>query len=185
VDTLELIRSGKGKIPRPPSELVKEISNLAGWLASSSLTMSETAKDIGDYVKVYANVRGVYLVKSLQPLAAQASDQRRLESKSSSAFINLTTWLVHFLNAERNFAEIVFSPKNVQSIESSLDGALSSPLDLFLETGNTLLAQIKRSNGRSDFSLVFLLFDVLEFWSAKREELGTALDVRKVFRITH
>ncbi|KAJ3371109.1 Exocyst complex component 7 [Allomyces arbusculus] len=171
VDTLDLIRSQKDVLPTPNSTDLRRLSELATWLSSVPTDPSAPpqAEDLSDFTRVYVQVRGAYLTKSLQPVAAQAGDQRR---QSSGGFIQLTTWLERYLRAERALATQLLPQRAI----AVLDATATPVLDLYLEVGQALLTQLKRANGRADFSLVFVLFDVLEFWGVKRDEFGTVLD---------
>ncbi|KAI9183707.1 exocyst complex component exo70 [Blastocladiella emersonii ATCC 22665] len=186
LDFMELIRSGRTEAPTPPPADVKRISELATWLANTAASGAAPAtpaaaaadpnSDMADYAHVYTAVRGSYMQRSLAPPASASGESRsRIETKASAIFVQRTQWLARFLGVERALVEAMFFHPRKRS--EVLDAAAGPAVSAFLAAGESLLAQMTRSNGRSDTSHVFVLFDVLEFWSAKRDELGAVFDM--------
>ncbi|KAI9216767.1 Cullin repeat-like-containing domain protein [Blastocladiella britannica] len=185
--------SGLPAIPTPMPADVRRVTDLATWLAASPAGASSAAEgtdpatssisggsavgDPSDYAAVYVQVRGSYMQRSLAPLAAAAGDPRaRAEAKAAAAFVQLTSWLAALVNAETPLVSSVFPHASPRGCAAIVEQTAAAAVGAFLAAGDALLAQIKRSGGKSDAGQIVVLFEVLEFWSKRRDELGGIFD---------
>jgi exocyst complex protein 7 len=160
-DVLASVATG---IELPDAALMERISGLSAWLAKIPVPFDPESHPR----RTYPQIRSVYLVRSLQPLAGiAATDVKRC----SAVFMQLIEAFSALLEVEHKVLE---SALEIETPDI-WGGTVAPAVAQVVETGENVLQIIKR---RNDFSLIFMLFDVLEFWSVKREKLVSHLTVR-------
>ncbi|KAJ1517540.1 Exocyst complex component 7 [Coelomomyces lativittatus] len=152
------------RLENPPpytAESIQTIAHLATWLAACPVPLDPENKPETTYV----HVRSVFLTNSLTPLTESTLEDAL--KKVSASFILLVTWLHKLLHSERDVMQRVLGP---QVSTRAWESLITSAFELVIETGKKVLSLVKKKN---DFSLVFVLFDVLEFWSVQRDIIST------------
>ena len=184
-----LARSFLTDPPSIPQDTMRQLSDMASYLMAAS-------SDVADISKTYSDVRASYLTRSMQPLASastidkdrsRASDDissvgapRSTEpastyKKGTAGYIDFTKWLLRILQVERK--QIAAMIDNQKVALKTYELTVAPVTDQYIETGETILAKVKRNTGKHDFLDIFLLFDVLENVNKNRRDVDEVFGV--------
>ncbi|KAJ3077109.1 Exocyst complex component 7 [Podochytrium sp. JEL0797] len=149
-------------LPRISEHDLEELVLLTGQLAPLDRIVSE-GSDVYEHVKEYSSVRGVYLVKSLAPLAASSSASVRTNAstisyvKGSSPFIAYTLYYLRMCKVEKAFIQkLILKPQAQSCFLQTIEVAM----EVYSETAESMIARVKRSIQKKEYIDLFMLIDV-------------------------
>ncbi|KAL7752873.1 exocyst complex component exo70 [Sorochytrium milnesiophthora] len=184
---IEPQRLNRSDAPDPPSippEVLRQLADLSAYLIAAS-------SDVADISKTYSDVRASYLTRSMQPLASASTvdkergragdnvvagtDPSATYKKGTAGYIDFTKWLLRILQVEKKQIMALFDNQKIALKTYEL--TVSAVMDLYIETGETILAKVKRNTGKHDFLDIFLLFDVLENINKNRRDVADVFEL--------
>ncbi|KAI8338040.1 Cullin repeat-like-containing domain protein [Chlamydoabsidia padenii] len=140
----------------PSSTAMRQLSQLATYIATSVTEIGYTV----DFTKPYADIRSIYMQKSLAPLSqsVQSSEKHKGISyeKGSSEFLKYMECFVKMVKSECAFSRKILGNASQRTI--ALKATLAPPLAEFVAAGRQLVAIAKRL----PYSESVFVFDILE-----------------------
>ncbi|KAI9197159.1 Cullin repeat-like-containing domain protein [Polychytrium aggregatum] len=125
---------------------------------------------VTQYVKIFSDIRSSYLQKSMQPLAtASNTPDKKLTvyQKGSGAYITYFRCLLKVMKAERDAVTRLFPKAQAPKIFQTV---ITPMVDTFIDSGESMMARLKRCIQKSEFQDIFLLLDLVETMTLLRKE---------------
>lgn len=146
------------EIPPVDQQTLKKIKDLSTWM----LNLPHSVDAENHPGKIYSQIRCAYLLRCLTPLAPN-SDVKRC----APLFIHTISLASSLLREERKIMKYCLPSFKTGTGQDVWANTCSGLITHIIETGSTCMDMISK---RTDFSFVFMLFDVLEFWSNQSDK---------------
>ncbi|KAI9333874.1 Cullin repeat-like-containing domain protein [Obelidium mucronatum] len=157
---IEITPENDAQLPRISESDLEELVLLTGQLAPLDRIIGENT-DVYEHLKTYSEVRSLYLVKSLGTLSHMSMNTVRASSstyqKGSSPFICYMLYFLRMCKAEKALIQKLIIKPQAQHCYLQTTSAAS---EAFTETGESIIARVKRNLAKKEYIDLFMLIDV-------------------------